>query len=124
MILFGDAVKTMEIDAKTKGTVFFPNKENGSSMRRSRRTNKTNIKVLINELVESKLFYLGKRINHTNRRLRTLLNVDLQVIRLMQSKCVHAGFAEDVGKLIIFVRTPRKIHWRFSNRSSTSGSSQ
>ena len=58
-VLFGDLIKTLEIDAEAESSVFLFDKKNGGSMRRSCRSDETSMEVFLNEFTEGLEFNLG-----------------------------------------------------------------
>ena len=58
-VLFGDLIKTSEIDAEAESSIFLFNKKNRGSMWRSCRLDETGMEVFLNEFTESLEFNLG-----------------------------------------------------------------
>ena len=58
-VLFGDLIKTLEINAEAESSIFLFDKKNGGSMRRSCRSDETSMEVFLNEFTEGLEFNLG-----------------------------------------------------------------
>ena len=59
MVLFGDLIKTSEIDAEAESSIFLFDEKNRGSMWRSCRSDETSTEVFLNEFTESLEFNLG-----------------------------------------------------------------
>ena len=58
-VLFGDLIKTSEIDAEVESSVFLFDEKNRGSMWRSCRSDETSMEVFLYEFLESLEFNLG-----------------------------------------------------------------
>ena len=59
MVLFGDLIKTSEINTEVESSVFFFNEEDRGSMQRGCRSDETSTEVFLNEFTEGLEFNLG-----------------------------------------------------------------
>ena len=59
MVLFGDLIKTLEINAEAESSIFLFDEKNRGSMRRSCRSDETGMEVFLNEFTEGLEFNLG-----------------------------------------------------------------
>ena len=71
--------------------------------------NKSNADMFINEFAECHKFGLGKGVHGTNRRGSSFLQVDLQIIRTMQSQRIGLSFAENVGIVVVLFGNVREV---------------
>ena len=84
-VLFGDLIKTSEIDAEAESSVFLFDEKDGGSMRRGCRSDETGMEVFLNELTEGLEFNLGQRIHRSNRWYGSFFQFYLQVVRSVWS---------------------------------------
>ena len=84
-IFFRDFVKSPKVDTKSERSIFLPNEEDWSSMRGVGGMDETNPKMFINELLESGEFGLRERVHGIDGRRSIFLQIDLEIIRTMQS---------------------------------------
>src|ERR1700678_534820 len=103
-ILLADFVQSPEIDAKSERTIFLANEEDWCTVRGFRRSNESNVDVLVNEFSKGSQFRLRKGIHRTNRRRSSVFKVDFEVIKAMWSKSVGLAFAEYICVVVILFR--------------------
>ena len=72
-------------------------------------SDKTYIKVFLNEFLENLLFGYQKRIYKSNQRLSTFFQADIEIIRTMRSEDFSFGFIKDISKFIILRRSIWKV---------------
>src|SRR6185369_5136653 len=108
-ILFRDLIETSVIDTKAKGSIFLVDEEDGCTVRGRGRSNEANGQVFVNELAEGLEFGRRERVDRTKRRLSSFFNLDLEVVRMVGSKCICFLFAEDIGVIVVFFRNLAQV---------------
>ena len=59
MVLFGDLIKTSEVDTEVESSIFLFDEKDGGSMWRGCRSDETSMEMFLNEFTESLEFNLG-----------------------------------------------------------------
>ena len=59
MVLFGDLIKTSEVDTEVESSIFLFDEKDGGSMWRGCRSDETGTEMFLNEFTESLEFNLG-----------------------------------------------------------------
>ena len=121
MVLLGDLVKTLEVNTETEGSILFLNKEHWGSVSGSGGLNESGSDMFINEFSEGLEFGLRERVHGTDRRCSTFLQIDLKVVRSVQSEFVGLSFAEDISKVLVLFRNVREVRCFIRDRSRFSG---
>jgi hypothetical protein len=110
-VFLGDLVEPMVVHAQSETSVFFPHKEDRSSVWRVGGSDETAPNVVFNEGSEGTQLRWREGVHATRRRSLTFLKVDFEVIRVMFRECFRFTLAEDVGELVVFLWNTGEVDW-------------
>jgi hypothetical protein len=100
-VLFGEFVKALVVDTKTKATILLANKKNRSTCGRTGGLDPTFLQVLVDKLLESHLLSDGQGVNTTNRRGSSTFKVNPVITRASQRHTLGLLFTKDIGVVVI-----------------------
>jgi hypothetical protein len=109
LVFLGDLVEPAVVHAQSETSVFFPHKEDWSSVWRVGGSDETAPNVVFNEGSEGTQFRRREGVHVTRRRSLTFLKVDFEVIRAMFRECFRFTLAEDIGELMVFLRNTGEV---------------
>ena len=85
LVFFRDFVESLKVNTKLERSILLPNKEDWSSLREVGGTDETNPKMFVNELLEDGEFRLRERGHGVDEWKSTFFQIDLEIIRTVQS---------------------------------------
>jgi hypothetical protein len=103
LVFLGDLVEPTVVHTQSETSIFFPHKEDRSSMRRIGGSDETAPNVVFNEGSEGTQLQWREGVHATRRRSLTFLKVDSEVVRVMFRECFCFTLAEDVRELVVFL---------------------
>jgi hypothetical protein len=109
-VFLGDLVEPTVVHTQSETFVFFPHKEDRSSVQRVGRSDETTSNVVFNEGLEGTQFRQREGVHATRRRSLTFLEVDFEIIRAMFRECFCFTLAEDIGELVVFLQNTREVN--------------
>jgi hypothetical protein len=108
-VFLGDLVEPAVVHAQLETSIFFPHKQDWSSVRRVGGSDETAPNIVFNEGSEGTQLRWREGVHATRRRSLTFLKVNFEVVRVMFRECFRFTLAEDVGELVVFLRNTGEV---------------